>query len=228
MSGNSRKRTAEVSTKEPTSKRANTDIISLDSSPEPEVEKAISNKMTMDTKAKNDRPIYNIIVELHSAYNVFPESLRVHLQKLTQSTIGILMRSASNDTAPPFKYRYSVVSKRSVRNSDTTEKPNITLCKGNIASISIANTTLLEIFTQTWKTLLAKPGFVYLKKEDGLSNPDFTRLHAPRTGEIGWGFDTNDCLSFYILTRKDNKLNEYVIYVQRAEMKVATVEKHEN
>lgn len=229
MSAHSKKRAAEFSIKEPASKRASrtkpghTDIVSLESSSESGEEKVISkpkdNKIK-DNHTKDGPAIYYITVKLHSDYDVFPEYIRSNLQRMYENTIQTQMASLSANTTPNFRYRYSIITKRSTRHSEPTTEPNITLCKENIVSISIANTTLLEIFTKAWKEALVKPSFVYLKKKEGLANPDFTRLHAVRHGEIGWGFDTNSCLSLFVPTLEGDKLKEFVIYVQRTEIKV--------
>jgi hypothetical protein len=231
MSGHSRKRAAEFNTKESTSKRPNTtssgdvDITLLDSSDEDEDERIISK--LNDTKAINSPATYLIAVQLHSDYDIFPEYIRKSLESMYRATIQSTMTSLSDKKLPKYDQNFSIISKRSVRDVVGVE-PKITICKDNIVRLSVANTALLEIFLATWKQALARPSFVYLKKKDGLANPAFSRLHMVRHGDIGWGFDTNSCLSLFVPTLEGDKLKEYVIYVQRTETKTPKLEKHDD
>jgi hypothetical protein len=231
MSGNSRKRAAEVSTNELTSKRANTtrsghiDTISLESSPEPKGAK--KDNQAKHSNAKVDPATYDIAVELHSDYDIFPKHIRTSLQGMYQATIQSTMSRLTDKTLPKYPYYYSIISKRSVRDAGPNVGPNVTICKDNVAPLSIANTILLEIFLTTYGSALVKPKFVKLEKIAGIANPEFASLHLVRHGDIGWGFDLNSCLSFYLPSLKDVKLREYWIYVQKVEVKVEKVVKKE-
>jgi hypothetical protein len=134
-----------------------------------------------------------------------------------QTTIQFQMSTLLSGIISDYKYHYSVIEERRVRQ---TPSPNITLHKDSMVSLSLANTTLLEIFWKTHKEALRKPTFVILKKREGMVNPEFVQLHATRHGEIGWGFDANGCLSLYLVLVEEGKLKEFVIYVQRVEFKV--------
>ena len=63
------------------------------------------------------------------------------------------------------------------------------------------------------------PDFVQLKTEDNVANPDFVYLHSARHGEIGWGFDTDGCLSLYQTKIENKKHCTDGMFVQRVEIK---------
>lgn len=60
--------------------------------------------------------------------------------------------------------------------------------------------------------------FVKLETKQGLENREFVHLHSVRHKEIGWGFDTLGCLSFYWVRVVEGKLEENVMFVERVEI----------
>ncbi|KAH7072787.1 hypothetical protein BKA63DRAFT_576761 [Paraphoma chrysanthemicola] len=129
------------------------------------------------------------------------------------------MTTLTSGITETFAYTYTVVSERSIHQPDQASGPNITICKDNIPSRSIANTTLLEIFTKSHKAALVKPSFVFLKKQDGMVSPEFVRLHSVRHNEIGWGLDANECLSLHLVFIDKGRKHEYNIYVRQTMVK---------
>jgi hypothetical protein len=163
---------------------------------------------------------YHVTTRLHSKFGLFPALLQNRLQKAYEVTIQYHMNVLQSGSIPEYKYSYSIVTERRIRQIATNSLCNVNLCKGGIVSLSIANTALLELFLKSQKESLKKPNFVMLKQQEGIVNPEFTQLHAVRHDEIGWGFDSYGCLSLYLVYIDQGKLREYVIYVQRAEVKV--------
>jgi hypothetical protein len=163
---------------------------------------------------------YDVTAKLSSKFSIFPEPLRKQLQVMYEATIRYAMSALVSGDTLKFKYTYSIVTERRIRQPDSVFEPNVTICKANMVSLSIANTALVELFLKSQKDYLAKPNFVLLPKQDGMANPDFIRLHATRHNEIGWGFDIYGCLSLFLLYIDEGKLREYVIYVHRTEVKV--------
>ncbi|KAF1920034.1 hypothetical protein BDU57DRAFT_438520 [Ampelomyces quisqualis] len=161
----------------------------------------------------------HVTAKLHSKFVIFPEDLRHRLQRMYQSLLQFQMAALLSGTTHRFNYTYSIVTEEKVREKIPHAGSNITLCRENIVSLSIANTTLLEIFLEVQKDALAEPKFILLKTQKGLANPDFNQLHSVRHDEIGWGFDTNGCLSLYLVSIDKGRLKEYFIYVQRAGIK---------
>jgi hypothetical protein len=203
MSGLNRKRPGEANATLPTPKRAAT---------------GRDAELIEDEKDET----YHVTTKLHGKYNVFPELLRNRLQASYVATIQFQINALQSGAVSEYKYTYSVVTERRIRQVTPSLEPtcNTTLCKDSIVSLSLANTALLEVFLKSQKERLEKPSFVMLKRHEGISNPEFTQLHAVRHEEIGWGFDTYGCLSLYLVYIDQGKLREYVIYVQRAELKV--------
>jgi hypothetical protein len=186
------------------------------------------NKRAMGRKANepdilelNEAPEdYHVSTTLHSKFGVFPEILCKSLQSSYNAAIQSLMKAFAAKTTLREKYTYSVIADLRVRQSNPNTGITSTICKDGIPSLSLANTALLECFLNTKQKYLEKPSFVFLKKEEGVANPDFIQLHSVRRNEIGWGFDTNGCLSLYLVFFEDAKLNEYAIFVQRTEIKM--------
>jgi hypothetical protein len=202
MSGQGRKRAAEQNVnpnKRATTRKNNeSDVLELDEAPED----------------------YHVSTTLHSKFGVFPELLCKALQSSYNATVQSLMKAFAAKTVLKEKYTYSVIADSRVRQSNPNTGVTTTVYKDGLPSLSLANTALLECFLDTKKKYLEKPSFVYLRKEEGVANPDFIQLHSVRRNEIGWGFDTNGCLSLYLVFLEDAKLNEYAIFVQRTEIKV--------
>jgi hypothetical protein len=162
----------------------------------------------------------HITVVLHSRYDVFPASLRAKLQTTYTTMIRSQMEALETNVTPGARYTFSVVSELRVRQTDPASAKTQSICRDNIHSLSLANTALLDFFRKTNKRYLEMPNFVQLKTEDGISNPEFIQLHSVRRNEIDWGFDTNGCLSLYLVFMDKAKLHEYVIFVHRMDIKV--------
>jgi hypothetical protein len=173
----------------------------------------------VETIEDEPNELCHVTATLHSKFMIFPEDLRKRLQRMYQSMLQCQMTALLSGTTHQFKFTYSIFTERKVRQATPSAEPNITLCKESIVSLSIANTTLLEIFLKAQKESLNKPNFIQLKTQEGLANPDFNQLHSVRHEEISWGFDCNGCLSLYLVSIDKNKLKEYSIYVQRSGMK---------
>ncbi|KAH7077069.1 hypothetical protein FB567DRAFT_141324 [Paraphoma chrysanthemicola] len=205
MSTQSKKRPAEQSANEPVpKKRARKRAEDQDDDSIEEIEE--------DTT-------YHITATMHSRFNVYPSALRTKLENTYKTTIRAPMATLTFGIAETFKYTYTIVSERSVHQPDHATGPNITICKDNIPSLCIANTALLELFTKSHKVALVKPSFVFLRKQDGMANPEFVRLHSVRHNEIGWGLDANECLSLHFVFIEKGKKNEYNIYVRQTMVK---------
>jgi hypothetical protein len=205
MSGISKKRPGEVRNTSEVSKRSTT-----------RSETVIIDEDEEEANFKN----YDIAAKLSSTFSVFPEPLRERLQVMCEATIRYAMTALVSQKPLNFKYTYSIVTEWRVRQPISIIEPNVTTCKANMVSLSVANTALMELFLNSQKDYLKKPNFVFLQKQDGMANPDFIRLHATRHNEIGWGFDIYGCLSLFLLYIDEGKLREYVIYVNRTEVKV--------
>lgn len=205
MSGANKRRSAEVHAGAPAPKR-------------PVTRKP--NETVIIEEDEVDTETYEITAKLSKKYNVFPEPLRRALQDSYETIIEHQMAALIAGVPLKFKFTYSIITERRIRQIDPILEPKFTISKDNVVSLSIANTTLVELFLKSHEEYLGKPNFVLLPKQDGTSNPNFIRLHATRHNEIGWGFDIYGCLSLFLLYIEDGKLKEYVIYVQRAEVKV--------
>ncbi|KAF2645988.1 hypothetical protein P280DRAFT_465731 [Massarina eburnea CBS 473.64] len=57
--------------------------------------------------------------------------------------------------------------------------------------------------------------FVYLPTVKDVTNPDFVHLHAVRYGEIGWGFDDQGWLSFYMTEIVEKKGRIEALFVEK-------------
>jgi hypothetical protein len=128
------------------------------------------------------------------------------------------MKALGVNTIPEYKYTYSIVSEIRVRQFNAETQSII--CEDDIPPLSLANTTLLEKFARASKNCLENSSFVQLKTEESIVHPEFVQLHSVRRNEIGWGFDMNECLSFYLVSKENAKLVEYAIFVQRVDFKV--------
>jgi hypothetical protein len=202
MSGFNKKRSSKMSTSTPAPKRAAT-------------------RKATAVEIMDDEPneLCHVTAKLHSKFLIFPEDLCKRLQRMYQSMLQYQMTALLSGITHQFRYTYSIVTERKVRQTAPNAEPNITLCKGNIVSLNFANAMLVDIFLKAQKEALTKPNFIELKTQEGIANPEFNQLHSVRHGEIGWGFDTNGCLSLYLFSIEEGKLKEYFIYVQRAGMK---------
>jgi hypothetical protein len=205
MSNVNKKRPAETTTASPAPKRSAT--------------RKPSETVTIDEDETNTET-YIITAKLSNKYNVFPGYLRQVLQASYQTTIQRQMAALLSGIPLKFNITFSVIIETRIRQPDPIIEPNVTTYKNNVVSLSLANTILVELFMKTQGEYLEKPNFVMLPKLDGMANPDFTRLHATRHNEIGWGFDIYGCLSLFLVYIHEGKLEEYVIYVQRAQVKV--------
>jgi hypothetical protein len=161
---------------------------------------------------------YHIAVVLHNRFETFPMLLRETLQFNYTTTIQSHMKALGVNTITEYKYTYSIVSEIRVRQFNAETQSII--CEDDIPSLSLANTTLLEKFARASKKCLENSSFVQLKTEESIVHPEFVQLHSVRRNEIGWGFDVNGCLSFYLVSKENAKLVEYAIFVQRVDFKV--------
>jgi hypothetical protein len=194
-------------------------------------EQAVANPNKRAATKKNSEPDvvevevlenYHISTVLHSRFDIFPLQLRKTLQLSYTATVQSLMKTLEARATTRDKYIFSIILDVRVRQSSRNAVNTTTIC-GGIPSLSLANTVLLDRFLNTKKKFLEKPSFVYLKTDEGIANPDFIQLHSVRRNEIGWGFDTNGCLSLYLVYMEDAKLNEYALFVQRTEIKIEEI-----
>lgn len=74
----------------------------------------------------------------------------------------------------------------------------------NILELSMANATLLRYFLENTNVDLSKRTFVASETVEGVTNPEFLELYSVRKGDLGWGFDTDGCLSIYGTKAFDN------------------------
>ncbi|KAF2034699.1 hypothetical protein EK21DRAFT_46556, partial [Setomelanomma holmii] len=161
-----------------------------------------------------EKTTYHITAQMHSKFEVFPAQLRARVEFGYKKTIQSQMASLLSGTFPKLDHTYTVKTESSIRNSNPASVPNIAFVNDNIPSVSLTNTALLEEFLTTKTAALKKPSFVFLPQVKDLANPNFMRLHSVRHNEIGWGLDTNDCLSLHLVSIEDGRLHEYYIYVQ--------------
>lgn len=173
-----------------------------------------------DVEVIEDNPLYNFTPKLHAKFAAFPALLRSKLQQGCQTTCQRQWNALFSGKALELKHNYSIIAERRIRQNIPNPEENVTRCHTKIKSLSVANAMVLDMFTNAQKEALKKPQFIQLETQEGMVNQDFIQLYAVRHGEIGWGLDTNGCLSLYTVFIDKGKLKEYVIYVQRADIKV--------
>lgn len=163
---------------------------------------------------------YHMTLTMDKRFAIFPVQLRTRLQTAYAETIRVQMRILKTGIARKIRFTFSIVTDLRIRQSGTHTGLETTICKDSIRSLSIANTTLFEMFIERSGKYLEKPAFVELKTEAGIANPDFIQLHSVRRNEIGWGFDMNGCMSLYLVYMDDGKLKEFAMFVQRTQIKL--------
>ena len=112
------------------------------------------------------------------------------------------------------KETFSIITAfRSVRNDEWT----IQTRKAGIPSVLIANHNLLKWYCRSMSQHRISIGRSFeVKPKDGVANSYYPKDgKSAREYELGWGFDTHGCLSFYISQIEQDRVLQYVVYVER-------------
>jgi hypothetical protein len=206
MSPPTKKRPAEEAEQAPAAKRA-----------------ALRKPQQLEVIEVEEEETYHVAVTLHSKYAIYPALLRKILENSYRTAVRSQMSGLATNTLPKGQHKFAVISELRVRSSSPNAAVNRTILKDNVATLSFANTTLVEMFLKAGKKHLEKPASVQLKTEEGIANPEFIHHHSVRRDEIGWGFDINMCLSLYVVFKENARLHEYAMFVERTEVKVEEV-----
>jgi hypothetical protein len=85
-----------------------------------------------------------------------------------------------------------------------------------LTSAILANHELLKWYH---RSALVRPPeimeFIEIATKDGVENPQLDQMPSLEVLNMGWGFDTHGCLSFYRCQREWGAKAEYIVYVKR-------------
>jgi len=160
--------------------------------------------------------VYQMSVKLPIYLIVYPDKLLETLRHDIRCTSSNIVSAANDGTMPKPSVQYSMIHRSYVSNDLDFESKNTT---GFL--MHVANLALLTTFFNTHKKLLEDKAvpFVQLETNGKISNPDFSRLHSVRHGEVGWGYDCEGGLSLYQTNIVDGKLCSESMFVQAETIK---------
>jgi hypothetical protein len=96
---------------------------------------------------EDDDKQYHVTAKLSSKFAVFPDALRNQLQTTYETTIQHQMAALHSNIALKFKYTYSVITERRVRQCAPSNEPNFTICKDNMVSLSASQIRLSSSYS---------------------------------------------------------------------------------
>jgi hypothetical protein len=164
---------------------------------------------------------FQVSVTSHAKYNKFPVALCNKLQAACQTTFYEHIFSLEAGTVLEYRQQYSVVTGTRVRTLSMVFETEVAV--PNIFDLGVANAALLKNFVRSCPARygkLEKERCIELKTQKGIRNEGFIELYAVRHGELGWGFDTDGCLSLYAIAVADGKPKEKVWYVKAGSIKL--------
>ncbi|CAA9964671.1 hypothetical protein PTMSG1_08030 [Pyrenophora teres f. maculata] len=193
------------------------EVTDLEIMREKKVHKPFKPVVRTQTQKEGDS-LFQISVTVHPKLNDFPIALCKRLQKACQAAFHIHMFALQAGTMPRHHQAYCITTGTRTRSKSIEFQTTVAIA--NILDLSMANATLLRYFLDSTSIDLSKRTFVVSETVEGVANPEFLELYSVRKGDLGWGFDTDGCLSIYGAKVIDNKLTEKVWYVKSVEVKI--------
>jgi hypothetical protein len=157
-----------------------------------------------------------IEVKLRNLPSNFPVQLANALESSYNSTFLAHMSGLHNgkQTNPDSKESFSIVT--ALRNRRISGKFTFLTHETGLTSAILANYELLKWYHRS--ALVRSPEimeFFEIATEDGVENPQLNQMLSLKVLNMGWGFDTHGCLSFYRCQNEWGNKAEYVVYVKR-------------
>jgi hypothetical protein len=157
-----------------------------------------------------------IEVKLRNLPSNFPVQLANALESPYNSTFLAHMSSLHNgkQTNPDSKESFSIMT--ALRNRRISRKFTFLTHETGLTSAMLANHELLKWYR---RSALVRPPeimeLVEIATENGVENPQLNQMLSLKVLNMGWGFDTHGCLSFYRCQREWGAKAEYIVYVKR-------------
>jgi hypothetical protein len=132
-----------------------------------------------------------------SAFLAYMNSLRTKVQRDSDS-----------------KETFSIITARRNRNADTDFV--LKTHETGLSSVILANDELLKWYCRSKSgQFMEIKNFLEIETKDGVANPQYDRVRSIKAWNLGWGFDTYGCLSFYRSQIERDRVVHYVVYVER-------------
>lgn len=197
--------------------------VDLDSDSESDIEVIGSREVHASKRPKRIRNLGFGLIEITFEFNeklqkVLPDVLNERLIGDYTKTIKTLMKSLDTGITNPPRFHYSIIVGSRVRGRNPDF--DFGTVDSGIADLGQANKEVFKEFLLDRPAGLKQRNFVELETREGLSNPQFLRLHAVRAGDVGWGFDCDGCLSLFMTTEDNSNLKDKVFYVKRTQVQV--------
>ncbi|EDU41807.1 hypothetical protein PtrSN002B_001121 [Pyrenophora tritici-repentis] len=193
------------------------EVIDLEIIGEKRVHKPFKPVVRNQTQKEEDS-LLQVCVTVHPKLNGFPVALCERLQQACQASFYSHMFALQTGTMPKHHQTYCIITSTRIRSKSIEFQTTMAIT--NIVDLSTANATLLRYFLDNTNVDLSKRTFVESETVEGVANPEFLELYSVRRGDLGWGFDTDGCLSIYGAKAFDNKLTEKVWYAKSSVVKI--------
>jgi hypothetical protein len=161
---------------------------------------------------------FDVQVLMDAEFEVYPERLRESVQRRHERLICQMMDRFEKGQPLKPTFEYAMTRKMFSYPRDRVADSTARLPK-RYPAVSLANQAVLKELIER----VPPPKKITELKvdrergEEVTANPEFAQLHAVRNGEMGWGVDMFGCLSLQLTTRKDGRLRNELIFVERVE-----------
>jgi hypothetical protein len=157
-----------------------------------------------------------IEVKLRNLPSNFPVQLANALESSYNSTFLAHMSSLHNGKQTKYDSKESFSIMTALLNRRISGTFTFLTHETGLTNAILANHELLKWYR---RSALVRPPeimeFIEIATKDGVENPQLNQMLSLEVLNMGWGFDTHGCLSFYRCQREWNTKVEYVVYVKR-------------